>query len=58
MLTESLLEEMQRGGVRTIRWLVHPANLASIAFSQTVFPEADETYPPEDRPYTSFLLAL
>jgi hypothetical protein len=58
VLTESLLEEMQRDGVRIIRWLVHPANMASIAFSQAVFPEADETYPPEDRPYASFVLAL
>ena len=56
--TESVFAGMQRDGVRTVRWLVHPANLASIVFSQVVFAEADETYPPEDRPYASFLLPL
>lgn len=29
-----------------VHWLVYPTNLASIAFSRTVFPEADETYLP------------
>jgi N-acetylglutamate synthase-like GNAT family acetyltransferase len=58
VLTESVLAEMQRDGVRTVRWLVHPGNLASIAFSRVVFAEADETYPSEDRPYASFLLGL
>ena len=53
-----VLTEMQRDGVRTVGWLVHPANLASIAFSQVVFAEADETYLPEDRPYARFLLDL
>lgn len=57
-LTESLFVAMQRDGVRTVRWLVAPANDASLRFSRSVFPEADETYPPEDRPYASFLLAL
>ncbi len=58
VLTESVFAEMQRDGVRTVGWLAHPANLASIAFSRGVFAEAEETYPPEDRPYASFLLAL
>ena len=58
VLTGSVFAEMQRDGVRTVGWLVHPANLASIAFSQVVFAEADETYPPEDRPCASFLLGL
>ena len=45
-------------GVRLVHWLVYPTNLASIAFSRTVFPEAHETYPPEDKPYASFVLSL
>jgi N-acetylglutamate synthase-like GNAT family acetyltransferase len=58
VLAESLFADMQRDGVRTVRWLVHPRNFASIAFSRSVFPEADETVPPEDRPYVSFVLSL
>ena len=58
VLTESLLSEMQLDGVRTVDWLVHPSNLTSIAFSRSVFAEADETYPPEDRPYARFVLSL
>jgi hypothetical protein len=58
MLTESVFVAMQTDGVRTVRWLVHPRNYPSIAFSRSAFPEADETYPPEDRPYAAFLLAL
>ena len=58
VLLESVLAEMQRQGVLTASWLVHPANLASAAFSRTGFPDADETYPPEDRPYARFTLRL
>ena len=58
VLTESLLSEMQLDGVRTVDWLIHPSNLTSIAFSRSVFAEADETYPPEDRPYARFVLSL
>ena len=58
VLTESLFAEMQTSGVQTVQWLVHPENLASAGFSRSVFPEADETYPPEDRPYIKFVLAL
>ena len=57
-LLESVLAEMQREGVRTASWLVHPGNLASAAFSRTGFPEADESYPPDDRPYVRFTLRL
>ena len=57
-LAESIIAEMQHDGVRLVHWLVYPTNLASIAFSRTVFPEADETYPPEDKPYASFVLSL
>ena len=57
-LLESVLAEMQREGVLTASWLVHPANLASAAFSRTGFPEADETYPPDDRPYARLTLRL
>ena len=58
VLTESMLSEMQRDGVRTVGWLVHASNLGSIAFSRTVFADADETYPSEDRPYVRFVLGL
>jgi len=58
LLTESIFAEMQGDGVRTVSWLVHPHNHASMSFSRTVFPEANETYPPEDKPYVSFLLRL
>ncbi len=58
VLLESMLAEMQRDGVRIASWLVHPANLASAAFSRTGFPVADETYPPDDRPYARFTLRL
>jgi N-acetylglutamate synthase-like GNAT family acetyltransferase len=58
VLTESVFADMQRHGVRTVGWLIHPSNLASIAFSRSVFAEADETYPPEDRPYARFVVSL
>jgi ribosomal protein S18 acetylase RimI-like enzyme len=58
LVTESLFAMMQSEGTRTVRWLVHPSNHASVAFSRSVFPEADETYPPEDRPYAAFSLTL
>lgn len=58
VLFESALAEMQREGVLTVSWLVHPANLSSAAFSRTNFPDADEAYPPEDRPYARFTLGL
>ncbi len=58
LVTESLFAMMQSEGTRTVRWLVHPSNLGSVAFSRSVFPEADETYPPEDRPYAAFSLTL
>ncbi len=58
LVTESLFAMMQSEGTRTVRWLVHPSNLASVAFSRSVFPEVDETYPPEDRPYAAFTLTL
>lgn len=58
LVTESLFAMMKSEGTRSVRWLVHPSNLASVAFSRTVFPEADETYPPEDRPYASFVLTM
>jgi len=57
-LLESILAEMQLDGVRSASWLAHPANLGSVAFSRTSFPDADETYPPDDRPYARFSLRL
>jgi len=50
LVTESLFAMTQAEGTRSVRRLVHPSNSASVAFSRAVFPEADETYPPEDRP--------
>ena len=59
MLAESVIAEMQReGGPPTCPLTCLPTNLASIAFSRTVFPEADETYPPEDKQCASFMLSL
>ena len=58
LLTTSVLEHLRASGTNTVTWLVHPRNHASIAFSRRAFPEADETYPPEDKPYVSFTLNL
>jgi hypothetical protein len=41
VLTDSVFAEMQADDVRTVSWLVHPRNHASMSFSRTVFPEAD-----------------
>ena len=37
---------------------VDPRNAASLAFSRSVFPDADELSPPEDDPYVRFVLGL
>lgn len=58
LLFESVLADMQQRGVLTASWLVHPRNLGSILFARARFPEADETYPPEDHPYVRFELRL
>lgn len=58
MLVESVLADLAERGVRTVEWLVDLANAPSIWFSRTNFPEADESNPPEDRPYTLFILEL
>ncbi|MBX3314595.1 MAG: GNAT family N-acetyltransferase [Actinobacteria bacterium] len=58
MLVESVFADLADRGVRTVEWLVDPANTASIWFSRTTFPEAEESNPPEDRPYTLFVLEL
>ena len=57
-LVESVLADLRSQGVASVEWLVHPGNAASIAFSRAVFPEADETNPPDDAPYVSFALSL
>lgn len=49
---------MQADGTRSVQWLVHPGNAGSLAFSRAVFPKAEESSPPEDRPYTCFELGL
>lgn len=58
MLVESVIVDIQRRGTATVSWLVHPDNAASLAISRSVFPDADETSPPEDRPYIAFTLHL
>lgn len=58
LLVESVLEHMARAGTRSVEWLVHPSNGPSIAFSRRSFPDADETYPPDDAPYARFWLPL
>lgn len=49
---------MQSDGVQSVSWLIHPANAASVAFRRSVFPDADESSPPEDDPYVRFVLGL
>jgi len=44
-LVESVLVDLAGCGVRTVEWLVHPANTASIGFSRTLFPEAARRVP-------------
>jgi predicted N-acetyltransferase YhbS len=58
LLVQSVVADLQASGVRFVTWLVHPQNLPSVQFSRRVFPEADETAPPEDRPYLAFTLTL
>ena len=58
LLAESAVGDMQSSGARSATWLVHPGNHPWIFFSRNVFPEADETSPPEDRPYVAFTLTL
>ncbi|MEP1123598.1 MAG: GNAT family N-acetyltransferase [Ilumatobacter sp.] len=57
-LVESVLADLASTGCESVEWLVHPSNRPSIEFSRNVFPEADETQPPEDDPYVSFALVL
>jgi ribosomal protein S18 acetylase RimI-like enzyme len=58
LVMSSVFESLAAGGTQSIQWLAHPRNSQSIALSRTKFPEADETYPPEDKPYVSFTLWL
>ena len=58
LLVDSIVGELQRGGTRTVHWLVHPSNTASLAFCREVFPDAHETYPPDDKPYVAFAILL
>ena len=58
LVVTSTIAAMQANGARTVTWLVDPRNSASIAFSRALFPDADETYPPEDKPYAAFTLRL
>ena len=57
-LITSVISQMQARGAASVTWLVHPHNTGSIGFSRNVFPDADETYPADDKPYASFLLRL
>ena len=58
LLVESIVADLQRQGAASVTWLVHPGNAASRTFSRSVFPDADETSPPEDKPYIAFTLHL
>ena len=40
----------------TATWLVHPANFASHAMSESV--GAEPTWPPEDKPHTRYAISL
>lgn len=57
-ITEAVIAEMQSDGVRSVSWLIHPRNAASLSFSRSVFPDAEESSPPEDDPYVRFVLGL
>jgi RimJ/RimL family protein N-acetyltransferase len=57
-ILEALFDHLRETGVDSVEWLVHPANHASIQFSNHTFPMADETSPPEGKPYLRFLLRL
>lgn len=57
-IVESVLADLRSTGCETVEWLVHPSNRPSIDFSRKVFPEADETQPPDDHPYVSSAMAL
>lgn len=58
LLVESLLSDLAQRGIRTVEWLIHPGNTVSFAFSRAVFPDNEETYPPEDKPYARFVIGL
>jgi ribosomal protein S18 acetylase RimI-like enzyme len=58
LVMRSVFADLAVGGTQSIQWLAHPRNSQSIALSRNKFPEADETYPPEDKPYVSFTLWL
>lgn len=58
LLVTSVIADMQTAGARTVSWLVHPNNAASLAFSHNTSSEADEREPPEDKPYVRFTLYL
>ena len=57
-LVESLLVDLRNRGCETVEWLVAPGNHASIAFSRSRFPEAEESQPADVAPYVQFLLRL
>lgn len=57
-ILEALFEQLRVAGVDSVEWLVHPANRASIQFSNRTFPMADETSPPDSKPYLRYLLRL
>jgi RimJ/RimL family protein N-acetyltransferase len=57
-ILEALFEHLRDSGVDSVEWLVHPANHASIQFSNRTFPMADEVSPPDSKPYVRYLLRL
>ena len=58
VVVESVVADIQRNGGEAVSWLVHPGNQPSLAFAHSVFPNIEETYPPEDHPYARFVLIL
>lgn len=58
LLLDSLVSELAQRDVRSVEWLVHPSNTASMLFSRQSFPEAQEYGRPEDKPYVLFVLEL
>lgn len=57
-LVESLLADLAANGVTTVSWLIAPGNSASLGFTARVFPEADVSQWPEDRPYLRYTISL
>jgi Acetyltransferase (GNAT) family len=58
ILARSVILSMRSNGAKSVTWLVHPRNQVSLQFCRAAFPEADESTPPEDKPYVTFTLVI